>query len=86
MTKKNKNPFKVTIDNSKYILGRFCKLESNRYKYFAVLISLEDGNRFIEPIEISNRKWSGLCLNDIISCKEIIQMIKDTAVLQRKSL
>ena len=85
MTKRN--PFKTKINDNTYILGRYLDKDSRgEYTYFAVLICVEDGNRFTEPIKISKRKWEGLCLEDADDCKETIQTIKDTAIRLRGSI
>lgn len=82
MTKRN--PFKTKINDNTYILGRYCDTDSRgENTYFAVLICVEDGNRFLEPIVISESKWEGLCIGDADKCKETIQMIKDTSIRLR---
>lgn len=80
-----RNPFKTKINDNTYILGRYLDRDSRgEDTYLAVLICVEDGNRFIEPITISERKWEGLCVGDAKACKETIQMIKDTAERERR--
>jgi len=79
-----RNPFKVKIGDKTYILGRYRDTDSRgEDTYFAVLIGIEDGNRFIEPITISENKWMGLSVGHPQLCKDTIQMIKDTAARQR---
>jgi hypothetical protein len=79
------NPFRTRINGETYILGRYAdKRKKNEYYYYAVLICTKDGNRFIEPITVSEKKWNGMCLGNSVICKETIQMIKDTAERERR--
>ena len=74
--KRTKNPYRITYDESKLVLGRF----TINAKNYAVLIDIQDGNRYTEPIEISELEFNSICkkanINDIA---EIIDKIINTA-------
>lgn len=70
------NPFKTKINYNTYILGYYRNTDSKgEYTYFAVLISIKNGNRYIEPITISKKEWHGMCTEDAKTCKKIIKRI-----------
>lgn len=80
-TLRKRNPFETKINDNTYILGRYCNTNSKGIDtHLAVLICLKDGNRYIEPIAVSEKKWEGMCLGNKKIIKATIQMIKDTAV------
>jgi len=79
MNRLRENPFLTEIDNEPYILGRFIKQDNNTTTHYAVLICLNNGNRYDEPIEISERVWMGLNVKNNNFCKYVINNILNEA-------
>ncbi|MFA6570183.1 MAG: hypothetical protein WCT77_03000 [Bacteroidota bacterium] len=75
-TKKKTNPFIICLSkNEKYVLGRFENIKTKNNQGYAVLIGLYDGNRWDEPIKISDAEEILLSDGDIPTINKIINKI-----------
>jgi len=52
------NPYQVFLDGEEYILGRYIHTtKRGKEKFYTVLISVNSGNRWEEPAEVSEEIW-----------------------------
>ncbi len=77
---KRVNPWQVFLNGNEYILGRYIHFtKKGKEKFFTILISAESGNRWAEPVEVTEEIWMHIQDGNSRSIKEHIEKIVKTA-------